>query len=384
VLPYGRFVSISAQRFPDRPRPSPVLLAAVLVVFVTGVTTGISHWHGHPLGVVGYLLLVGGAVPLVFRRQHPLLAFVACSAVVCGYYVLGFPTGPNVLYVLAALAWLAYRSGPAVAGSAALGLAVVVEVLALVLRPFNPLDPRLLVVPVVLLALVTSGTAVRARRDAVRERRQRGAEAVLRRAEEQRLAIAREVHDVVAHSLAMINVQAGVGAHVADRRPEQAKAALVAIKEASRTALADLRATVDVLRSGEALAPTQGLDRLPDLVESAGAAGLAVSTSGSAGDLPAPVDVAAYRIIQESLTNVVRHAHQAAAVRITLDRDPAELRITVRDDGRGPYPDGPGNGLRGMAERAQALGGEASAGPAPIGGFEVRARLPVTVVGEMG
>jgi signal transduction histidine kinase len=192
------------------------------------------------------------------------------------------------------------------------------------------------------------------------------------------------VHDVVAHSLAMINVQAGVAAHVADRRPEQAKAALLAIKEASRTALADLRATLNVLRSGEGRAPTPGLHQLPDLIATASAAGLTVTADGDTDALPAPVDVAAYRIVQESLTNVVRHAEGADTVRIGFVRTASELAITITDNGRGgtPKPGGAdGNGLRGMAERAQALGGSATAGPADGGGFVVRARVPLNTAG---
>jgi signal transduction histidine kinase len=179
----------------------------------------------------------------------------------------------------------------------------------------------------------------------------------------------------------MINVQAGVAAHVADRRPDEAKAALLAIKEASRSALADLRATLGVLRSGidTDRAPTPGLGRLPDLISTAAAAGVTVRAEGDAGVLPAPVDVAAYRILQESLTNVVRHGTEADTVRITIARTARELRITVRDNGRGNGQATPsGNGLRGMAERANALGGEAAAGPLPDGGFQVSAKLPLT------
>jgi signal transduction histidine kinase len=181
----------------------------------------------------------------------------------------------------------------------------------------------------------------------------------------------------------MINVQAGVAAHVADRRPEQAKEALLAIKEASRTALADLRATLNVLRSGEGRAPTPGLHQLPDLIATASSAGLTVTATGAADAadaLPAPVDVAAYRIVQESLTNVVRHAEGADTVGIEFVRTTTELSITITDNGHGATPK-PGNGLRGMAERAQALGGSATAGPARGGGFVVQARLPLNNVG---
>jgi len=241
------------------------------------------------------------------------------------------------------------------------------------------LDPKLGGLLLWVLAVVAIGTAVRNRYSAVRSARQRIEAEAQRRAEEERVRIAREVHDVVAHSLAMINVQAGVAAHVADRRPEQAREALLAIKEASRTALTDLRATLGVLRSGEDRAPAPSLTRMAELVDSARAAGLRVDVTGDPGDLPAPVDAAGYRILQESLTNAVRHARGAGGVSVRFGRSGDELELAVRDDGQAPVADdgGDGNGLRGMRERAEALGGRFFAGPADGGGFEVRAVLPV-------
>jgi signal transduction histidine kinase len=262
------------------------------------------------------------------------------------------------------------------------GAALVVVITTVLLRgdPQGLLDARLIGLVLWVAVAVTVGSAIRLRRSMVGEAHARLREREQRLAEEERLRIAREVHDVVAHSLAMINVQAGTAAHVADRRPEAAKDALLAIKEASRTALTDLRATLDVLRSGGERAPTPGLARLPDLVTNAAAAGVRVEVTGQAGagPLPAPVDLAAYRILQESLTNVVRHAEGADTVAVTFHRDAGALVLTVRDNGRtGPARPTRGNGLRGMAERAGALGGEVEAGPVPGGGFEVSARLPM-------
>jgi len=196
-----------------------------------------------------------------------------------------------------------------------------------------------------------------------------------RQAEDERLRIAREVHDVVAHSLAMINVQAGVAAHVADRRPEEAVKALLAIKEASRAALVDLRATLGVLRSGEGTAPAPSLDRLRELIDPVGKP---VRVVGEPGALPTPVDVAAYRVIQESLTNALRYAPDATAITIRFVRDDEHLELTITDDGSGGGPSvGSGTGLSGMRERVTALGGELHAGGLPQGGFEVRAVLPI-------
>ncbi|MET1073313.1 MAG: sensor histidine kinase [Umezawaea sp.] len=194
-------------------------------------------------------------------------------------------------------------------------------------------------------------------------------------AEQERLRIAREVHDVVAHSLAMINVQAGVAAHVADRKPEEAVKALLAIKEASRAALEDLRATLGVLRSGEGTTPVPSLRRLAELVDPVGKP---IAVEGDPGDLPAPVDTAAYRIVQESVTNALRYAPDATLITIRFERTDEHLELRVTDDGQGGMPSvGAGSGLAGMRERAEALGGELHAGGLPGGGFEVRAVLPL-------
>ncbi|WP_308258499.1 sensor histidine kinase [Saccharothrix obliqua] len=212
-------------------------------------------------------------------------------------------------------------------------------------------------------------------------RRLRLAERRDRRLEEERLRIAREVHDVVAHSLAMINVQAGVAAHVADRRPEEAVKALRAIKEASGHALDDLRATLGVLRTGGGAAPVPTLARLDELVGPVPRA----RVEGVPGELPAQVDAAAYRVVQESLTNALRYAPDATEVVVSFERTAAGLVLVVRDDGSGAgVPQGAGAGLRGMTERVEALGGTLAAGPAPGGGFEVRAVLPWEVARDQG
>ncbi|HEX4701642.1 MAG TPA: sensor histidine kinase [Pseudonocardiaceae bacterium] len=365
-----------------RPRSADAALACVLTLFVLGATSGIAHWHanGRHLDGLGLLWLVGGGVPLAWRRTAPATAFVLTTVAVFSYYLSNYPGGPSVILPTVALVTLAYLRGPTVAGIAAGALVTATVAGVLVIGdPAGTLDPRLFGVVLWGTGAVAVGTVVQLRRAAARSSAERAAEADRLRAEEQRLGIAREVHDVVAHSLAMINVQAGVAAHVADRRPDEAKAALLAIKEASRSALADLRATLGVLRSGDDRSPTPGLGRLPDLIDVAAAAGITVRADGDAGALPAPVDVAAYRILQECLTNVVRHGKDADTVAIRLARTEDELEITVLDNGKAAKPGtAGGNGLRGMAERAQALGGDAVAGPMPGGGFQVHARLPLT------
>lgn len=346
---------------------------------VVGVTAVIAHWHDHS-AAIGHpvLWLLGACAPLLWRCKAPLVVLAVTSALVFSYYVTGQPGGPAIVAPTVALVAVSFLRGPLVAGIAGGTIAAAVITNALV-HGDTALDPRLagfLLWIVVSVGIGAMGRMHQAQRRASAERL---AEEDRLRAEEQRLSIAREVHDVVAHSLAMINVQAGVAAHVADRRPDEAKAALLAIKDASRSALTDLRATLGVLRSGDERAPTPGLGRLPDLVTAAAAAGVTVVTDGDTRGLTTPVDVAAYRIVQECLTNVVRHATAADAVTVRFDRtEDDHLEITVRDNGRAakPYRHG-GNGLRGMAERAQALGGQVTAGPLTAGGFQVVARLPL-------
>ncbi|QIK67276.1 sensor histidine kinase [Nocardioides sp. HDW12B] len=210
-----------------------------------------------------------------------------------------------------------------------------------------------------------------------------------RRVDEERLRIARDLHDMVAHSLVAINVQAGVAAHVQDPDPETNRQTFRHIKQVSGEALADLRTTLGVLRAGDAeapVAPTPGLDQLPDLVAVLATSGVTVDldvdpalTAGSRAGA-STVGAATYRIVQEALTNVMRHAGSVGA-RVTVRRDGARLRVEVENDapapGRQPTP-GSGHGVQGMRERAAAAGGTLDAGPTPEGGWRVRASLPLT------
>jgi signal transduction histidine kinase len=201
-------------------------------------------------------------------------------------------------------------------------------------------------------------------------------EAALRRAGEERLRIARELHDSLTHSISIVKLQAGVAVHLARKRGEEVPPALLAIQEAGGEAMRELRATLEVLRTDE---PT-GTPAL--LVERARAAGLAVDlrVSGEERALTATVDRAAYRIVQEALTNAARHAGPAK-VTVELDYTPAELTISVDDDGvaQPSRPPTPGIGLTGMRERVTALGGTLNAGPRAEGGFSVRAELPLGI-----
>nr|WP_269328732.1 sensor histidine kinase [Kineosporia babensis] len=198
-----------------------------------------------------------------------------------------------------------------------------------------------------------------------------------RRVSDERLRIARDVHDVVAHALVTINVQAGVGAFLVRTDPDEAHLALRTIKQVSGDALGDLRATLGVIRS------PQGIDTLGDLAESLRTAGLQITLDVKTEEgLPTSVDSTAYRIVQESLTNTLKHAGRTSA-RITVAQQEGRLLIEITDDGGTPTEQqlsvsGSGNGLRGMRERAAALGGSLEAGPGPDGGWRVTAELPLS------
>ena len=208
-----------------------------------------------------------------------------------------------------------------------------------------------------------------------------------RRVGEERLRIARDVHDVVAHAMVAINVQAGVGAHLLDRDPEQARRTLQDIEKVSGEALSDLRSTLGMLREdatendGAPVRPAQGLRELDELGESLRTAGIEVDldVDPATATLPASVTSTGYRIVQEALTNVVRHAGGSHA-RVRVTRGDDALVIEVDDDGgdagRRRAPPGAGQGVRGMRERAQAAGGTLEAGPQAGGGWRVVATLP--------
>jgi signal transduction histidine kinase len=232
--------------------------------------------------------------------------------------------------------------------------------------------------------LLGGAEIVRIRRERVAEEARIAQEEALRRASEERLRIARELHDALGHHLSLINVQSGVALHLNEDLPDQARSSLSAIKEASKEALIELRSVLDILREeGERAprSPTSTLARLEDLVSQAAAAGLDVrtETEGTTRPLPFGVDVAAFRIVQEALTNVTRHAGKATAT-IRLSYGERHVTVEIDDDGRGAPPQGTvgtGRGIVGMRERVSALGGELEAGPRPEGGFRVRARLPL-------
>jgi signal transduction histidine kinase len=365
----------------------PVLVAAGFVVgsaLLAGAST---------LGPVGYGLLIAGAAALLVRRSHPVAALVGTVIPAFAYDLLNDPGGLCTIAVGVALFAVAD------AGHRRAGIGAIVAVVGGFLAIGIGLG-RGHVMDLVtalwfagwLVASLILGETTRSRRAYLEEVEQRAQEAersredeARRRAGEERIRIARELHDVLAHRISMISVQSGVGAHLLDRDPDQARRALVAVNQASKEALQELRATLGLLRmvdGPEPRSPAPGLAQLDQIVASTTAAGVAVQVevSGQPRDLPTGVDLAAYRIIQESLTNVIRHA-RAATARIAIAYHRADVVIQIDDDGRGLGIQEPpavgGNGLLGMRERTTALGGDLEAGPIASGGFRVRARLPL-------
>lgn len=248
--------------------------------------------------------------------------------------------------------------------------------------------PRIAATTLGVLIVVGIGEGMRTRRERAAEFQRIMAGRRQSEVQAERVRIARELHDVLAHSLSQINVQAGVGLHLMERQPDKAAEALASIKETSKSALDEVRAVLGVLRAeggadpNAPLVPEPELSRLPGLVASVTAQGLDVRLDDRLppGEVPKPVQLALYRIVQESLTNVARHADGATRATVTLDRAGGTYRLEVRDDGRGSIPvpasESGGRGLLGMRERAELLGGHLSAGPAEGGGFSVVAELP--------
>jgi signal transduction histidine kinase len=372
----------------------------VIAIIVFGLILAVQvmkpdQFHVRPahqqITTLGVLVLAAACAMLVLRRRWPrtVLALTVVSAL-C-YFVVGPSHGPATFVVSVAM----YTVTLSVDRRSALllGFAATVVLAAgnVVLAGGNGVDPNSLLNIVAVGLAYALGDAVRNRRDYLAEvvqRAQRAEESreqeARRRVAEERLRIARDLHDVVAHHIALINVQAGVGAHLLDSDPEQARVALGHIRKASRSALHELSVTVGLLRQpDDPLAPTDptvGLARLDDLIAGLAGCGLRVdhAVSGTVEDLPTALDVTAYRIVQEALTNVHKHAHTDSA-RLRLGVTQGTVRIVIDDDGTpvGLPTSGSGHGVLGMRERAAAVGGSLSAGPRADGGFRVEAVLPV-------
>lgn len=345
---------------------------------------------------LGWALLLVSHVPLVWRRRRPVLVLLAVVACVFPYHFLGYAhtAGTQAAYV--ALYTVA------VTGRALRTVLVGIGVITLsvgVMLTFSAHETLGLqkasgwVVAVLFLGVdvrfyrryVTSIVERAERAERTREEEAR------RRVAEERLRIARDLHDLLAHSITLIGVQTSVAAHVLSADPERLDRETVAkalddIAETCRSARGELRTTLEVLREHgppEARGPLPGLDGLPDLAQAARLAGARVEQTVRIRHAPPAVGAAAYRIVQEALTNAVRHAGPDVSVRVELEERQGALQLSVSDDGTGPAPGGtPGFGLVGMRERARSVNGTLDAGPRPGGGFEVAAVLPLTTTGK--
>jgi signal transduction histidine kinase len=379
-----------ASRVPPWPRALSLrrdlaLPFVLLAVQLTSAATIEGRWHlfspPRAIGPVDWVLLVAGPVALVARRSHPVLVLWVTLATTFA------PSGTGLTHVSFIVAFfVAATAGKRYPAWLALALSFVwtIWLAPLIYRYAVPANDALALAGWLLaVAIAAEATRIRAER-VVASRASRQIDQRRQRSEE-RLRIARDLHDVIGHNISLINVQASMGLDLMDSQPEQARAALTAIKSASKEALEELRTMLTPLRGDDDVAPRSpapGVDRLPELIELTRAAGLDVKVeiAGAARPLPAAVQLAVYRIVQESLTNVARHAGRVrVTVRVTYDDE--YMYVEIDDDGPAPSGGaaaiGAGSGITGMRERATALGGQLFAGFRPGGGFRVSARLPV-------
>ena len=373
------------------PRVFDALLALGITVlgigslFVQAYTDGVEHRETDALAVaLGFAI----TVPLYWRRTHPLPALlVSCTAIAVlaglDYITYNLPTAP--LFLAFAVGAYAERR------RATLGLVAVNVTLAIIFLTDPPdLDAQGTVLNMAIFSGAwLAGQVIRARSAAAAARiaeaeeraetqRQQGARAVA----EERLRLAQELHDVVAHSMSVIAVQAGMGVHVIEKDPEEAKRALEAISQTSRTTLQEMRRLLGVLRDedgGRSHAPAPGLAELPALVADVRSAGVPVelTVEGDPAGVPDSVELSVYRLVQEGLTNVLKHAG-AASAEVAVRCLPGEVEVEVLDDGRGAAAanGAGGHGLVGMRERVALWGGNLTTGPRQGGGYRVLARLP--------
>ena len=364
-------------------------LPLVVVLIAAALAEGNWSQDAEGLSPLGVLAAIALAVPLLWRHRAPklVLAFVVGGVFAC---MATLKPGWTVVVASAVAIYsvAVYTDRARTLATAGCVIAVSATVMSLFsdrgLFSYDALSR----VGVMLFALVL-GDAVRSRRTVERaaaereaERERRARDEADRRLSDERLRIAQEGHDVVAHAMVAINVQAGVAAHVLHKRPGQVETALTEIKRVSGAALDDLRATLGLLRDENAAAPvhpTRVLSEVPDLAAPLRAAGVRVDVAldGPEERVPSAVGTAAFRIVQEALTNVLRHAQASeAAVRVAIGARSVEIDVR-NDGGAAPAANGAGRGLRGMAERAEALGGRVEAGPRDEGGWQVHATLPL-------
>jgi signal transduction histidine kinase len=389
----ARWAPPGSEGIPRRVRSG--MFAPILVGVIQVVSTNIAA-HDSSVPLFAYALLLIGPAALLLPRTYAYAVYAVTLAATGLYLSLDLPRG---LFFVAALVALqrAVRRAPWPAIAVITGLAyggyVAVTVLCgsiLGVAVVAPSVAGYLAVAVIGLVAVMLAEANRIRSEHFREMARSAAEAARarqeqsrRQASDERLRIARELHDVLGHHLSLINVRAGVALHLLDTRPDEVRGALDAIKQASAEALREVRGVLATLNQGDQpapRAPAHGLSDVDQLADEARAAGRPVTVirHGIARPLPAELDRAAYRIVQEALTNVRRHAGPDATATVVIGYDPGKLSLRVEDSGVGVSTvDESGNGIPGMRERAAALGGSLTAGGRPEGGFRVEASLPI-------
>ena len=371
----------------------PWMLDAVLgtvftVLSLVGVLANDDGRDGlHGPDVLGVALALGCSLPFYFRRYAPLASVLVSTGSVVLLFTLDYPAQvQSQLMIVAAYSLGSHADG----AKRAIGF-VALEAGVVTVAAVGTSDAdtaNILFAGALYAAAYFFGSAMRNRRLFMEQLEARDAllarerdEDTQRAIADERLRIAQELHDVVAHSMGVIAVQAGVGAHVIDDDPVEAKRSLEAISTTSRGTLAEIRRLLGALRSADdaGYEPAPGLAEVDGLVKDLAAAGLEVTlrVDGTRGDLPPGVDLTAFRIVQEALTNVLKHAGPARAC-VTIGYEPGALRLEIADDGRGVdgRPSEGGHGLIGMRERVAVYAGSLDAGPAAGGGFRVLARLP--------
>lgn len=372
-----------------RGRVADALVAVATAAFVIGMTVWSSMFGDGALNPLGWVLMVTASAVLYLRRRFP-VAVAVCTLLACVFYYPLVGAGSPILltfmialFSAAAAGHLAVTVGIAVAAALATGIGE----LRSEQRHLDDIALFLLTGWVV--AVIAMGAGVHTRKAYLRESERRAAEEARQRSTDERLRMARELHDVLGHNISLINVQASAALHRLGKTPSDdptAVEALSAIKDTSKQALRELRGTLGVLRQVDEdapLEPAASLSGLAALLDRARSTGLAVrdEVAGEPRPVPPEVDLAAYRIVQEALTNVTRHAGADTAV-VRIGYRDEEVCVQVDDDGAGSTGSTGGtatggSGIRGMRERARALGGELSAGARPGGGFRVLARLPL-------
>jgi len=399
----------------------PSVRDAAIAVVITVIAVVAAYGEAHPSTPGTYftgpyhlpqtpdaallLVAVAGAV-LAWRHCYPRLVLCASTAAVVAYTLPGYENGVALLLPAVALGTLASDASTTWLRSSAWAIAVTAVLMGATAanNPLGPTGGGFFLIPATLAVALFAGIATASRRAYLDSQRaqlaRQSAQEAQRGIDEERLRIARELHDVVAHTMATITVQASAATTLLRDRPDEAAESLQAIRAASKNGLRELRAILNVLRTagGEAdgqvdpVQPAAGLARLDALAAGVRAAGLpvTVAVTGQPRDLPVVTDLSAFRIIQEALTNTIRHAGPATAA-VTVSYDADCLAVEVTDTGCAllpavpeagfaallPISTGTGHGLRGMRERAAAAGGVMEVGPLPAGGFRVAARLPL-------